>query len=147
MLFLAPLMPKIVRCTVPGVKGQIDLRVSIRKSFFALVLVIPILTTVVTAAVAPTTVIGPDAVASLQALTESCGHPGRTDDRIATHCLSNTKVDVNSLPWPLVPLVVAVIVFPPFETTVRPVALYGPPVFFRSSVNVLAFTCLIEIVS
>ena len=54
---------------------------------------------------------------------------------------------MNSLPSALVPLVVVVIVLPPFETTVRPVTLYDPPVFLRSSVRVLAFTCLIAIVS
>jgi hypothetical protein len=31
---------------------------------------------------------------------------------------------------------------PPCETTVRAVALYGPPFFLRSSVRVFAFTRL-----
>lgn len=42
--------------------------------------------------------------------------------RAGTHlfyCLSNTNTDVNSLPSALVPLVVEVIVFPPFATTIR----------------------------
>ena len=39
------------------------------------------------------------------------------------------KVEVNALPSALVPLVVVVIVLPPFDTTVRPVALYDPTSF------------------
>src|SRR5206468_2538663 len=57
------------------------------------------------------------------------------------YCLSKTNVEVKALPSPLVPLVVTVIVFPSFETAIRLVALYGPPVFFRESVNELASTC------
>ena len=41
----------------------------------------------------------------------------------AIHCLSKTKICVNSLPSVLVPLAFVVIVLPPFETTVRLVAL------------------------
>ena len=57
------------------------------------------------------------------------------------------KSDVNALPSALVPLVVMVMVFPAWDITVRPVALYEPPVFVRSSVNVLAFTCFTEMLS
>lgn len=39
-----------------------------------------------------------------------------------TYCLSKTKVEVNALPSALVPLVVVVMLLPPFEITVRPVA-------------------------
>ena len=38
------------------------------------------------------------------------------------YCLSKTLVAVNSLPSALVPLMLTVIVFPPFEITVRAVA-------------------------
>jgi len=39
------------------------------------------------------------------------------------YCLSKTKMDVNVLPSPFVPVDVVVMVLPPFEITVRPVAL------------------------
>src|SRR3954453_19264250 len=61
------------------------------------------------------------------------------------HCLSKTNVELNGFPSPFVPFVVVVIVLPSLETTVRPVALYCPPVFFRVSVKVLAFSCLMAI--
>lgn len=39
------------------------------------------------------------------------------------YCLSKTNIDVNVLPSPFVPVDVVVMVLPPFEITVRPVAL------------------------
>lgn len=39
------------------------------------------------------------------------------------YCLSNTNTAVNGLPSAFVPLIVVVMVLPPFETTVRAVDL------------------------
>ena len=50
--------------------------------------------------------------------------------RSRAYCLSNTNTDVNALPAALVPLVMVVIVLPPLEIAVRPVAWYGPPTSF-----------------
>ena len=51
------------------------------------------------------------------------GHSGAIQVLFRIYCLSKTRTCVNSLPSALVPLVVVVIVLPPFEIAVRPVAL------------------------
>src|ERR1035438_8124207 len=56
-------------------------------------------------------------------------------------------VPLIGLPSASVPLVVVVIVLPSFDMTVRPAEWYFPPVFFTSTVKVLAFICFMEMVS
>src|ERR1035438_2290811 len=63
------------------------------------------------------------------------------------YCFSYTIVALYAFPSALVPLSVLVVVFPSFETTLRPETLYFPPFFFCVKVNVFAFTCLMAMVS